>query len=77
VSGTCGTHGRGVYRVFVGRPEVKKPLGRPRRRWVDYIKMDLTERWINGAKSIGLAQDRVRWLTFVSMVMNLRVLYRK
>jgi hypothetical protein len=65
--------GRGIYRVLVGRPEGKRPLGRPRLRWEDNIKMDLTEIRIDGANSIRLAQDRVRWRTFVSTVMNLRV----
>jgi hypothetical protein len=50
--------GRGVYRVLVGRPEEKRPLGRPRRRWEDNIKMDLTETGIDGANLIQLAQDR-------------------
>jgi hypothetical protein len=65
--------GRGVYRVLVGRPEVKRPLGRPRRRWKDNIKLDLREIGIDGANWIRLAQDRVQWLTFVRTVMNLRV----
>jgi hypothetical protein len=51
---------RGVYRVLVGRPEGKRPLGRPRHRWEDNIKMDLREIGINGANWIQLAQDRVR-----------------
>jgi hypothetical protein len=50
--------GRGVYRVSVGRPEGKRPLGRPRRRWEDYIKMDIGEIGIDGANWIRLAQDR-------------------
>jgi hypothetical protein len=66
--------GRGVYRVLVGRPEGKRPLGRPRRRWEDNIKMDLGEICIDGANWIRLAQDRVHWRTFVNTVMNLRVL---
>jgi hypothetical protein len=65
--------GRGVYRVLVGRPEGKRPLGRPRRRWEDNIKMDFRETGIDGANWIQLAQDRVRWRTVVSTVMNLRV----
>jgi hypothetical protein len=65
--------GRGVYRVLVGRPEVKKPLGRPRRRWEDNIKMDLREIWIDGSNWIQLAQDRVQWRACVNTVMNLRV----
>jgi hypothetical protein len=64
--------GVGVYRVLVGRPEGKKPLGRPRRRWKDNIKMDLREIGIDGANWIRLAQDRVQWRAFVSMVMKLR-----
>jgi hypothetical protein len=50
--------GRGVYRVLVGRPEGKRPLGRPRRRWEDNIKMDLREIGIDGSNRIRLAQDR-------------------
>jgi hypothetical protein len=65
--------GRGVYRVLVGRPEDKRPLGRPRRRWEDNIKLDLRETGIDVAKWIQLAQDRVRWWAFVSRVMNLRI----
>jgi hypothetical protein len=65
--------GRGVYRVLVGRPECKRPLGRPRHRWEDSIKMYLREIEIDGANWIRLAQDRVQWRAFVNMVMNLRV----
>jgi hypothetical protein len=65
--------GRGVYRVLVGRPKGKRPLGRPRRRWDDNIKMDLMEVGIDGANWIQLAQDRVQWQAFVNMVMNLQV----
>jgi hypothetical protein len=65
--------GRGVYRVLVGRPEYKRPLGRPRRRWEYNIKMDLREIGIGGANWIRLAQDRVRWWAFVYTVMNLLV----
>jgi hypothetical protein len=64
--------GRGVYRVLVGRPEGKRPLGRPRRRWEDNIKIDLREIGINGANWIQLAQDIVQWRAFVNTVMNLR-----
>jgi hypothetical protein len=64
---------RGVYRVLVGRPQGKRPLGRPRRRWEDNIKMDLREIGINGTNWIRPAQDRVRWRAFVKTVMNLRV----
>jgi hypothetical protein len=65
--------GRGVYRILVGRPEGKRPLGRPRRTWEDNIKMDLREIGINGANWIHLAQDRVRRRAFVNTVMNPRV----
>jgi hypothetical protein len=65
--------GRGVYRVLVGSPEGKRPLGRPRRGWEDYIKMDLSEIGIDGANWIQLAQDRVQGRAFVNTVMNLRV----
>jgi hypothetical protein len=73
VGGTCGTHGRGVYRVLVGRPEGKRPLGRPRHRWEDNIKLDLREIGIDGANWIRLTQDRVQWRAFVNTVMNLLV----
>jgi hypothetical protein len=65
--------GRGVYRVLAGRPEGKRPLGRPRRRWEDNIKMDHREIGIGGANWIRLAQGRVQWRTFVNTVMNFRV----
>ena len=63
----------GVYRVLVGKPEGKRPLGRPRRRWVDNIRMDLQEVGCGYMDWIGLAQDRETWRTLVSAVMNLRV----
>jgi len=63
---------RGVYRVLVGKAE-SRPLGRPRRRWVDNIRMDLQEVGCGYMDWIGLAQDRDRWWTLVSAVMNLRV----
>jgi hypothetical protein len=69
----CMGEGRGVYRVLVGRPEGKRPLGRPRHRLEDNIKMDLGERGINGVNWIWLAQDRIQWWPFVNMVMNLQV----
>jgi len=71
----CGAYGwgEGVYRVLVGKPEKKRPLGRPRRRWVDNIRMDLQEMACGYMDWIGLAQDRDRWRTLVSAVMNLRV----
>jgi hypothetical protein len=62
-----------VYRVFVGRPERKRPLGRPRRRWEDNINMDLREIGIDGANWIQLVQERFQWRVFVNTVMNLRV----
>jgi hypothetical protein len=65
--------GRSVYRVLVGSHKGKRPLERPRHRWEDNIKMDLGEIGIDGANWIWLAQGRVRWRAFVSMVMNLRV----
>jgi hypothetical protein len=64
---------RGVYRVLVGKPEGKRPLGRPRRRWVDNIRMDLQEVECGYMDWIGLSQDRDGWRTFVSAIMNLRV----
>jgi hypothetical protein len=65
--------GRGVYRVLVGRPEGKRPLGRPRWRWECNNMMDLREIGISVANWIRLAQDRVQWWNFVNAVMNLRV----
>jgi len=64
---------RGMYRVLVGKLEGKRTLGRPRRRWVDNIRMDLHEVGCGYMDWIGLAQDRDRWRTLVSAVMNLRV----
>ena len=64
---------RGAYRVLVGKPEGKRPLGRPRRIWVDNIRMDLQEVGCGYVVWIGLAQDRGMWRTLVSAVMNLRV----
>jgi hypothetical protein len=73
VGGTCGTHGegRGVYRILVGSPECKRPLGRPRHRWED--NTFLREIGIDGANWIQLAQDRVQWRAFVKTVTNFRV----
>ena len=65
--------GRRVYRVLVGKPDGRRPMGRPRRRWVDNIRMDLQEVVCGYMDWIGLDQDRDRWRTFVSAVMNLRV----
>ena len=64
---------RGVYRVLVWKPEGKRPLGRPRRRWQDNTKMDLQEVGCGSVDWIELAQDRDRWRAFVNAVMNLRV----
>jgi hypothetical protein len=64
---------RGVYRVLVGKPKGKRPLGRPWRRWKDNIKMDLQEVGCEGMDWIELAQDRDRWQALVNVVMNLQV----
>jgi hypothetical protein len=65
---------RGAYNILVGRPEGRRPLGRPRHRWEDNIKMDLGETWFGDVDWIHLAQDRDRCRAFVNTVMNLRVL---
>ena len=65
--------GPGVHRVLVGKPEGKKPLGRPRRRWEDNIKIDLQEVGRCCRDWMELAQDRDRWRALVSTVMNFRV----
>jgi hypothetical protein len=65
--------GRGVYRVLVGKAEGKRPVGRPRCRWEDNIKMDLQEVGCEGMDWIELAQDRDRWRALVHVVMNIRV----
>jgi hypothetical protein len=64
---------RNVCRLLVGKPEGKKPLGRPRCRWIDNIKMDLLEIGVNVVGWIGLVQDRYRWRALVNWVTNLRV----
>ena len=64
---------RGVYRVLVGKSEGKRPLGRPRCRWVDNIRMDLQEVGCEYMDWIGLAQDRDRWRRLLIAVMNLRI----
>jgi hypothetical protein len=65
--------GKGVYRILVGKPEGKRPLGRPRRGWEDNNKVDLQEVGCGGMDWIQLAQDRDRWRALVKAVMNLRV----
>jgi hypothetical protein len=64
---------RGAYRILVGKPEGRQPLGRPRHRWEDNIKMDLQEVGWVGMDWIDLAEDRDRWRALVNAVMNLRV----
>jgi hypothetical protein len=66
-----GGEGRDVYRVLVGRPEGKRPLGKPRHRWEDDIKIDLRELGIDGVNWIRMAQDGVQWQAFVNTKMNL------
>jgi hypothetical protein len=65
---------RKVYKFSVGKPEGKRPLGRPRRRWEDGIRMNLREIGLRGVDWIRLSQDKYRWRAVVSAVMNLRVL---
>jgi hypothetical protein len=62
-----------AYRILVGNPEGKRPLGRPRRRWVDNIKMDLREIGWNGSDWMDLAQNRDQWRALMNTVMNFRV----
>jgi hypothetical protein len=71
----CSTYGesRVVYMVLVGKPEVKRPIGRPRHRWEDNIKMDLQEVGCEGTPWIDVVQDRYRWRTLLNAVMNIRV----
>jgi hypothetical protein len=64
---------RNVYRILVGNPEGKRPLGRPKRRWIYNIKMDLLELRLRVVDWIDLAQDRYRWKALVNKLMNLRV----
>jgi hypothetical protein len=64
---------RNVHRLLVGKPEGKRPLARPRRRWIYNIKIDLLEIGVNVVDWIGLAKDRYRWRALVNSVMNLRV----
>jgi hypothetical protein len=74
MGGACGTYGeRGVFRVLVGKPEGKRPLGMSSRRWEDNIKMNLQEVGCGGMEWFDMAQDRDRWRALVTAVMNLRV----
>jgi hypothetical protein len=75
MSRTCGTNGkkRNAYRILVGKPEGKRPLGRPRRRWVDNIKTGLREIGWAGMDWIDLAKDKEHWRALVNTVMNLWV----
>jgi hypothetical protein len=74
VGGTCGTHGGGesIYRVLVGRPKGKRPLGRPRRRWENNTELDRRVIGIDEANWIQLAQGRVQWRAFLNTVMKRR-----
>jgi hypothetical protein len=76
MDGPCSTNGekRNAYRLLVRKPEGKRPLGRPRRRWVDNIRMDLGEVGWGDVDWISLAKDRNRWRALVNSVLNLRVL---
>ena len=76
MDGACSMYGerRGAYRILVGKPEGNRPLGIPRCRWEDNIKMDLQEVGCGGMDWIDVAQDRDRWWAFVYGVMNLQVL---
>jgi hypothetical protein len=69
----CMRDRRGVYRVLVGKPEGKRPLGRPRCSWEDYIKTDLQEVGWGGKEWIDLAHDRERWQALLTVVMNIKV----
>jgi hypothetical protein len=75
MGGACSTNGekRNAYRVLVGKPEGRRPLGRPRGRWVDNIRMDFVEVGWDDVDWIGLAQDRDMWRALVNSVLHLRV----
>jgi hypothetical protein len=75
MDGPCSTNGekRNAYRILVGKTEGKRPLGRPRRRWVDNIRMDLGKVEWGDVDWIGLAKDMNRWRALVNSVLNLRV----
>jgi hypothetical protein len=72
---TCSTNGEkmNAYRLFVGKPEGRRPLARPRSRWLDNIRLDLLEVGWGNVDWIGLAQDRDRWRALLNSVLNLRV----
>jgi hypothetical protein len=75
MGGTCSTNGekRNAYRLLVGKPEGNRPLGRPRRRWVENIRMDLGEVGWGDVDWIDLGQDRKKWRALVNSVLNFRV----
>jgi hypothetical protein len=75
MGGPCSTNGekRNAYRLLVGKPDGKRPIRRPRRRWVDNIRMDLGEVGLGYVEWIVLARDRNRWRAVVNSVLNLRV----
>jgi hypothetical protein len=74
MGGACSTNveKRNAYRLLVGKPDGKRPLGRPRRRWVDNVKMDLGEVGWGDVDWIGLAQDKNRWRALVNSVLNIQ-----
>jgi hypothetical protein len=74
-AGACSRNGekRNAYRILVGKPEGKRPVGRPRRRWLDNIKVDLREIEWDGVDWIDVAQDRDQWRPLVNTVLNLRI----
>jgi hypothetical protein len=73
MGGSCRGVKRNMNRLLVGKPKAERPLGRPRRRWVDNIRMDLGEMGWGDVSWIGLAQDRNRWRALVNSVLNVRV----
>jgi hypothetical protein len=75
MGGPCSTNGekRNAYRLLVGKPEGKRPVGRPRHRWVDNIRTDLGEVGWGDVDWIGLAKDKNRWRALVNSVLNLRI----
>jgi hypothetical protein len=73
MGGACGAHGEGTYNILVGKPDGRRPLGRPRLRWEDNIKMDLREIGFGDVDWIHLAQDRDRWRALVNTAMSLQI----